>query len=286
LGAVGLAKRVEVARRSARLERLRARAPRYLFLGFIAITALVGIRQILDPARPAATSAPAPAAPDAAAEDFALQFTRAYLDFDPAHPLARERALRRFLPRDLDPDAGLTLGHGARRVTWTEVSSERRSPAGTTTIIVAAGKAAATPLYLAVPVEVRADGSLGLGGYPSLVGPPSVIRGSLPDRAEVEDHAVVAVARRVIANYLGGEVANLAADLVPNAPVTLPGRELQVRSVDDVTWADGSSSNAVLMTVEARDPVGGRWTLTYELGMTRRGGRPYVTYIERTPGSS
>lgn len=286
MGAVSLAKRVEVARRSARLERLRARAPKYLFLAFIAITSLVGIRQILDPARPVAASAPALAVPDAVAEDFALQFTRAYLDFDPAHPLARERALRRFLPTDLDPEAGLTPGHGERRVGWTQVSSEQRSPAGTTTIVVAAGDGAAPPLYLAVPVEARGDGSLGLGGYPALVGPPPVVRGSLPDRAEVEDQAVITVSRRVVANYLAGEAANLAADLVPKADVTLPSRELQLRSLDDVAWADGSSSNAVLVTAEARDPGGGRWTLTYELGITRRAARPYVTYIGRVPGSA
>jgi Conjugative transposon protein TcpC len=279
--------RIQVARRSARAQRLRARVPRYLFVGFIAITSLVGIRQIWAPAQLPSPAPPAPIRRDAAAEDFALQFTRAYLEYDPRHPQARERVLARFLPQDLDLDAGLTPGRRAQRVTWSQVASEQPSRAGATTIVVAVGEVgAAKPVYLAVPVERRREGSLELGGYPSLVGPPPVGRGSLPDRAEVSEKGVVAVARRVVTNYLAGEGANLAADLVPDAPVTLPTRELHVRSLDDVVWADGPSSNAVLVTVEAADGRGALWTLTYELGITNRAGRPYVTYVQDPPGPS
>jgi hypothetical protein len=278
-----ITKRIQVVRRSARTQRIRARVPKYLFVGFIAITSFVGIRQTWAPAQLPSPAAPPPIRRDAGAEDFALQFTRAYLEYDPRHPQARARALARFLPQDLDVDAGLTPGHRAQRVTWAQVASEEASRAGATTIVVAAGEAGAPkPVYLAVPIE-RRQGSVALGGYPSLVGPPAVGRGLLPDRAEVFDQSVVAVARRVVTNYLAGEGANLAADLVPDTPVTLPTRELRVRALDDVVWANGPSSNAVLVTVEAVGSQVAVWTLTYELGLTRRAGRPFVSYVQNAP---
>jgi hypothetical protein len=150
--------------------------------------------------------------------------------------------------------------------------------------VIAAGiSTQAEPLYLAVPVYRAGDGAIGLAAYPSLVGPPAVARVEFADRDEVEEAQIVAVARRVVTNYLAGEARNLAADLAPEAEVSLPTRELALRSVEEVAWTRGVGSSAVLVTVVARDAQRLTWTLTYELGLTQRAGRPYVTFIETVP---
>jgi hypothetical protein len=274
--------RIAVLRRSARLERLRARGPRLVFVGLVVVLSLLGIRELAFPARFDRLAAPQKER-DVAAEDFAQRFARAYLTYDAARPGIRERALRALAPEDLGADAGLTLGR-SERVLWTEVAQDQEAIAGGRIVVVAAGVSTQDlPLYLAVPVARAADGALRLTGYPSLVGPPTAGRGQLVDRDEVEDTDVLAVARRAVSNYLAGERSNLEADLTSQAAVSMPTRELRVVSVDEVDWASGVGSSAVLATVTARDRERTTWTLTYEIGIDRRRGRPYVTFIETVP---
>lgn len=276
--------KVEVARRSARLERLRARAPRLLFIGAAVVLAAIGARELVAPAEPT-PPARAQAGVDHASEEFAQRFARAYLTFDPAHPARRERALSGLVPDELSVDGGL-LPRGSQRVLWTQIAQNQEAIAGGRVIVVAAAVSTqSASLYLAVPVYRRADGAIGLSGYPSLVGPPSVSRASLGDRDEVEEREIVAVARRVVSNYLAGEAQNLAADLAPDTRVSLPTRALHVRSLEDVVWARGVGSSAVLATVVARDADGATWTLTYELGIKHAGGRPYVIFVETVPNA-
>jgi hypothetical protein len=138
------------------------------------------------------------------------------------------------------------------------------------------------PVYLSVPVA-RAAGGLGLTAYPSMVGPPVTSRAPLPERSEVEDREIVSVARRAIANYVAGESENLSADLAHGTVVSSPKPPLRVLSVDDVLWAAGEGSSAVLVTLTAADGRGATWTLTYEIGIARERGRPVVTFIETVP---
>jgi Conjugative transposon protein TcpC len=274
-----------VVRRSARVERLRARAPRYLLWAFLALTSAVGVREIVSPPEPAAPAA-RPAEVDHAAESYAVEFARAYLAFDARRPQERERRLRGLVPDELAPDAGFLPRSGSRHVMWAEVAHVRESAAGGRIVVVAAQTdAEPSPVYLAVPVTRKSNGDLVLTAYPALVGPPAVARGELPDREEVDDREVAAVARRVVTNYLAGEPANLAADLLPQAEVSLPPAPLRVRGAAEIAWADGSESEAVLVTVEAADEAGASYTLTYELGIERRRGRPYVSFIETVPTS-
>ena len=83
-------KRVEVVRRSARVERWRAAAPRVLLIATLAITSLVGVRELVSPSEPEA-GASASAGTDHALEEFAQGFARAYLSYDSARPEFRER---------------------------------------------------------------------------------------------------------------------------------------------------------------------------------------------------
>lgn len=277
--------RVEILRRSARLQHLRARAPRWLFVCATAITSLVGLREIVVPEQPPTAPPSAEVGVDRPAEDFALQFARAYLTYDTARPEARERALRPFLTDDLELDAGFVARSGQRRVLWAQVAQSRVAAAGPVIVVAAQTDTEPAPVYLAVSVARGGRGALSLAAYPALVGAPATSRASAPERQEVEERGLIAVARRVVANYLAGEQANLAADLAPGAEISLPSLRLRLRSLEQVSWAEARGSGAVVAAVRAVDERGSIWTLSYELGISERAGRPYVTFIQTIPTS-
>ena len=272
---------------SVRRARYLARAPRYLASVALALFFALGLRAAFFPAAapPPPVSRGAPA--DAPTEDFALQFARAYLTFDAAHPGARLRALAPFVPSDLSSDAGFSPASGAQRVRWAEVASNQRALAGGRVITVAAEVSTQpAPVYLAITVRHERGRALSLVDYPSFVGAPSVdTAGAAETHTEVDDRAVLAVVDRVVRNYLAGAAPNLKADLTADAVVTLPTVALRVRSVDQVAWIAGPGSGAVLATVTASDPSGATYTLTYELGLAYRE-RPYVDFIEVIPTDS
>jgi hypothetical protein len=280
-------RRVELVRRSARLERVRASAPRYLFVATLAITSLLGVRELVSPEKaPEPPSVPLGA--DHALEDFAQGFARAYLAYEAGKPLLRERALRPYLPDELDAGAGFTAPErGSRAVEWVRVAQNQEALAGGRIVVVAAGIAAdPVPTYLAVPLVRTSGGAIALSGYPSIVGRPTIAPAELPAREGVEEKDVSIVAERVVRNYLAAEAADLRADLAPEAAVAIPAERFEVESVDEIAWADGVNSGAVLATLSARDEAGGLWTLTYELGVERRRGRVLVSFIETVANES
>lgn len=280
-GAKRFVERVQVVRRSARWEHVRSRGPRYLFVATTVVMSLIGARELISPGGSGSRSRSFVL--DHASEEFAQRFARAYLSYDAARPAARERALRGLVPDNQAIDADLTP-RGSQQVLWTAVAQNQEAIAGGRVIVIATGVSTQTePLYLAVPVYRSTDGAVGLAEYPSLVGPPALARDPFAEREGVDERSIVAAARRVVTNYLAREAQNLAADLAPEAEVSLPTRELAVRSVEDVVWAQGAGSSAVMVTVVARDAERLSWTLTYELGITERAGRPYVTFVETVP---
>jgi hypothetical protein len=272
---------------SVRRARYSAAAPRYLatvlLFGFFAL----GVRAAFFPVSASTPpSSPAPSA-DAPSEDFALQFARAYLTYDAAHPGDRARALAPFLSGQLTSGAGFTPAAGAQRVLWVEVASDQRALAGGRAITVAAGVSTQRlPLYLAVSVRHRPGQPLQLLGYPSFVGAPALATGAAPPaRTAVTESAVLEVVNRVLRNYLDGSAPDLKADLTSEAAVTLPTARLHVQSVNQTLWVAGAGSGAVLATVAAVDARGNAYTLTYELGIAYRE-RPYVDFIEVVPTES
>ncbi|MQA76584.1 MAG: hypothetical protein GEU88_20060, partial [Solirubrobacterales bacterium] len=146
-----IAEHVQLVRRSARWDRMRARAPRLLFVGATVILSLLGARELVAPAATSPAAAVG-ASVDHRAEDLAQRFARAYLSFDPAQPGARERRLRGLVPDDLELDAGL-VAREPQRVLWTQVAQNQEAIAGGRVIVAAAGVSTQTdPVYLAVPV--------------------------------------------------------------------------------------------------------------------------------------
>lgn len=276
--------RVGIGWEGVRRSRYLASAPRYLATAALLVLLALGLKSVLLPGGDPPPPPPPKAGADAPSLDFALQFTRAYLTYDAAHPGARTQALSPFMPDGLDAGAGFFPASGAQRVLWVNVASDQQALAGGRVITVAAGVSTQKrPIYLAVTVRHERGQPVVLGGYPSFVGAP-VIGTDLaaPDRTTVTDEAVVQVVDRVVHNYLAGAAPNLKADLTTDAVVTLPTVVLTVRNVDEVVWTAGPDSGAVLATVTAEDGSGATYTLTYELGIAYRE-RPYVEFIEVIP---
>lgn len=256
-----------------------ARAPRILVLLLVGVFSAVGVRTALRPA-PTASTKPFARVTDAdlAADAFAQSFVRAYLTWDGSRPTSRERALRGYLAASLDPDAGVDVPSRSRqRVRWTTVERSVPIPGGRRVTVDADTTAGET--RLAVDVARDARGALSIPAYPAIVGPPATDTSSSPRiRDAVDDDALVTVARRVVANYLGRARANLAADLTGSGTVVLPSAPLRLLSVEATEWAQRPSRVAV--TVHSRRQDGARLTLTYELVVVRRAGRWLVSGVQ------
>lgn len=281
--------RVQSGWQSVRRARHCARAPRYLASAVLLIFFALGIRAAFFPGAASPTQIPRESGQaDVPSQDFALQFTRAYLSYDAARPGLRARALAPYIRGSgLAPGAGLTPTRGRQLVRWVEVASDQRALAGGRVITVAASVSGQRlPLYLAIGVQHPRGGPLQLLGYPSLVGAPSIATTSAPPpREPVSEPALSEVVDRVLRNYLAGDVPDLKADLATEAEVTLPTRRLRLLEVQQVVWLGAPGSGAVLATLTASDSGGVTYTLTYELGIERRE-RPYIDFIEVVPTGS
>jgi len=266
--------------------------PRYL-LSAVAVAGLAAsARFAIAPPRPPvpAVAAHVPAAPDLAAEGFAVRFTRGYLTWNAAEPQAHEEALAAFVGPGIDPDAGLAPpASGEQRVESAEVVQEREVEAepgrpGEHVYTVAAQTDDAGLLYLTVSVVRTAEGSLALGGYPAFVGAPASGPAQTQAQAhlrEVGEPALATVVGRALRNYLAASASELAADLTAGAQVSLPAVALSMESVQRLDWAPGAG--AVLAVVAAADARGAHYTLAYELDVARVQGRWEISAIQMDP---
>src|SRR5205823_1217806 len=125
-------------------------------------------------------------------------------------------------------------------------------------------------------------GALAVTGYPALVGAPSsgpaLTARSLPP---LDDRELETVVRRALTNYLGAPSSELAADLTAGAAVSTPGTPRRLTAVAREGWAPGGG--AVEATVRASDARGARYTLSYEIDVTRTQGRWEVSAIQTEP---
>ncbi len=270
----------DVEVRSLRALRLRARLPRALAVGAVSLFALAGAKALLTNPGAASTQVRPTLASDPSVDAFAEAFTRAYLTWAPGRSEQREARLKPFLARDLDPDAGLSPpARTTREVDWAAVADRHRT--GSTTAVTVVAELDGKRAYLSVPVHEGRRGFLVVRSYPALVGGPATdTSAGQPTEAEVENAQLRAVAERVVGNFLAGGRENLAADLAPDAVVSVPAERLEVSSIDSVTWA--APGRRVAVQLRAKDGDGAGWTLRYELEVVRRE-RWYVRAIEDDP---
>jgi hypothetical protein len=286
MASAALPSRVESGWRSLRRARHAAALPRYLAILALALLIGSGLRTTFFPADANPPASRPQAQADAPSRDFALQFARAYLTYDAAHPGRRNRALARFGADSLGPGAGLEAPAGEQRVRWLELASDQPALAGGRLLTIAASVSTQRlPLYLAVSVRHDPGRPLQLGGNPALVGAPAIAGAPEIERQAVEDPALTEVADRALRNYLAGAARDLRADLSPAAEVTLPTTVLRLGEVEELAWIAGPGSGAVLATVTATDHPGATYTPDYELGIAERE-RPYVDFIEVVPTAS
>jgi len=279
--------RLEARWRSVRRARYAAATPRYLATAVLAVFFLLGVKTCFMGRSTTSAAIPAAPAADSPSQDFALQFARAYLTYDAAHPGRRVQALAPYVGDVLSSGAGFSPSRGSQTVIWAQVASDQRALIGGRVITVAAALSARRlPVYLAVTVRHDPDSRLELGGYPSFVGAPAIAaHGTSPQLESVADPALSEVVERVLRHYLGCAADDLEADLSSDAEVTLPTQRLRLESVDQLAWLAGSGSRAVLATLTATDGTGATYTLAYELGIAYRE-RPYVDFIEVIPSQS
>lgn len=276
---------VSVASRAIWRIRLTRELPRYLLQGLALAGLCASVRFAIAPPRPVIARAATPGTTlvDRAAEGFASLFARRYLAWDSRDPEAHRLALAPFVGASMEAEAGLQLPeNGEQQVLWTQVVQAREVSLGKHVYTVAAQTDTAGLLYLTVGVVRTADGALALAGYPAFVGAPSSTGAAAPRRLrEVEDPTLQTVVTRALRNYLDGAESELAADLAPNAHVSLPGVALTLQSLESLDWSPNARS--VLATVHARDERGAQYTLAYELEVRSSAGRWEIAAIQMDP---
>ncbi len=265
--------------------RLGRELPRYLACGLSLAGMLASVRFAIAPPQPDAVSARVAApARDLAAEGYAQEFARTYLTWESGDPEDHRLALASFVGPGMEPGAGLQPpASGEERVEWTDVVQERLASAGERVYTVAAQTDSAGLVYLSVSVGRTPEGALQLVGYPALVGAPESAPANAQDGLrEIDEPALAAVVERALRNYLGDLGTELAADLSAGARVSLPARPLSLEAVQRLDWSPegGDSVSAVVVAEDAR---GVRYTLAYELDMTRVADRWEVVAIQMDP---
>lgn len=265
--------------------RLSRELPRYV-LGALSVLGLAAsARFAIAPPRPIQVvgAADKTASADRAAEGYATLFARRYLTWNAADPLASARDLQPFLGAGVETGAGLALPpEGTQRVEWAEVVQAREPALGEHVYTVAAQTDAEGLVYLTVGVTRLRQGGLTLSGYPAFVGPPLTIPAQQPARlSAVNEPALEVVVRRALANYLSGSSVELAADLAPDTRVSLPSVGLSVQDMGRLMWAPGGGS--VIAQVQAGDRRGVRYTLAYEVDVTRAQGRWEISAVQMDP---
>jgi hypothetical protein len=192
----------------------------------------------------------------------------------------RVQALRPFLAQGIDSDAGLVPApETADSVGATQVAEESR--AGSIIDVLVVAETTEGTQYLSVPVKRDEQGLLSVISYPALVGPPATdpTEGALW-LSPVEDQGLETMVSRALRNYLTGQGVNLRADLAAGAVVSLPPAPLKVGEFDSVGWL--VPRRTVAVQVEAEDERGAELTLTYQVGVVRRG-RWYIDSIQVDP---
>ena len=254
---------------------------------FIAIVVERGLGAIFSGDRESSTQAQAegpPAAqtfPDDEARAYAVQFTRAFLTFTPAHPDYHELSVRPFLAAPLRESGALELPERGPSQTVTAATVARaKSLARNRALVTVAATVVnrtVTTRYLTVAVARDSAGGLVVYDYPAFSSPPPT--GSVPtdDPRTLENPGAKEIAdllRRFFSVYLDGrQLDDLSYFLTRDARVTPLVQRYRLRDVLGVSQVgDGVGPNrSVLVTVRARDPqTRAEYTLRYRTAVVLR----------------
>ncbi|MCA1699623.1 MAG: conjugal transfer protein [Actinobacteria bacterium] len=248
---------------------------------FIAIVVARGLGAIFSGDPESLTQAQAEGAlaaqtfPDDEARAYAVQFTRAFLTFTPAHPDYHELSVRPFLAAQLRESAALELPERGASQTVTAATVARAKLLGRNRALVTVAATVVnrtvTTRYLTVPVARDSAGGLVVYDYPAFSSPPPPA-GSVPtdDPGTLEGPGAKEIPdllRRFFAAYLDGrQLDDLSYFLIRGARVTPLVQRYRLRDVLGVSQVGEGvgPDRTVLVTMRARDPeTRAEYTLRY-----------------------
>jgi hypothetical protein len=253
-----------------------ARAPRLALLAVCAVLTAVGLRTVLATPAPAARTEPARTSPaHLEAQAVAEEFARAYLSSDRGTDAQRRATLGRLAPAvaQAERDDPLPAAAGSH-VLWSAVLGDQPTPGGDRVTVLVETDRGATALV--VDTQTTAQG-VTVTGFPAVVGPPRGSTVQPPDGEAVDDGRLSSTIGRALGNYLAGRSGDLVADLLPGAVVSVPAQPLRLIAIDDLVWAGPGRS--VRAEVRAQLSGAGELRLAYEIGVARRAGRWFVSWI-------
>lgn len=263
---------------SLRRAQLSARAPRAFLIVTCGVLVAVGLVSLLGTHDRPPLPSPVIATDVARAQAVAEGFARAYLTWTPSEPSSRQVALRQFAPAiaDEERDDPLPGPRGGQTVIWSRVTSDVPIAGGRRITVVAQTTQGFTTLV--VDTRTAAQGAISVTGFPAVVGSPPVAASDLERTGDpVDDAGLQRTVTRALANFLAGRRDALAADLEPGAVAVVPDTPLHLLSVDQTNW--GTTRRELSVQVLAGLTGAGRVRLTYSVGVIRRAGRWFVSWI-------
>lgn len=272
---------ISVERKSLKKIRLDRLAMRRAFYAFLTVLAVLAVYRAVDPPKEIVVERPIQGVPDLPAQLFARNFTSAYLAYNAERPESREAALAAYTGDEGDPWAYTPPSNGSRRIKSTAIAQVY--PKGNDmAVYVVQASTSSGPINLSVTVG-RENGALGVVGNPAIVGAPASagpIENPNASGDDVDDGALRTVVQRALTNWFAHQQEDLAADLSPDAKVSLPDGTYELVELHSLLdQGDGS----VLANVDVSSASGELMTFDYEVNVERRGDRWTVQAIQTLP---
>ncbi len=259
-----------------------------------AVLLLIGFRGVLaivqgpdtSPSASSGTTAASTPFPAKAAEAYALEFGRAYLNFSPAGAAARSADLASFLPAGADRSFGWN-GAGTQRMLDEQVAAVSVTGPHSALVTLLAQLSGGKLVELSVPIYA-ANGGMSVSAKPALLPGPAKATppaGSRPSSDPATESALRGQLPAFFQAYASGDRATLARFATRGTRIKGLGGEVSLAAVDNVYVPAGGSTRQVSVTVTwdlASAPAGAgaasvsaapaALEMAYQLTIIRQGG--------------
>jgi hypothetical protein len=222
-----------------------------------AVLLLIGFRGVLaiiegpgsSPQASSGTTTASTQFPVTAAEAYAMEFGRAYLNFSPATAAARSADLAAFLPPGADRSFGWN-GAGTQRLLDEQVAAVSVTGAHSALVTLLAQLSGGKLIELSVPIYA-ADGGMSVAGRPALL--PGPAKATPPGNRQTPDPATESALRAQLPPffqaYASGDRATLARFAARGTRIKGLGGEVSLAAVDSVYVPAGGSTRQISVTV-------------------------------------
>jgi hypothetical protein len=215
--------------------------------------------------------------PSALAQAYALEFGRAYLNFNPANAVQRARSLSAFLPPGTDP--GLGWNGAASSTLQSEQVADVHVQSSHRAVITLLARVNGNLVELGVPIYAR-HGALAVSGYPALLPAPGQV--VPPALASVrQDRAAMRSLSRLLPGFFrafaSGDSLRLGKFTAGNGSITGLAGAVQFGSISRLSVPAGTgTTRQVTVTV--------RWRLGSALPAASQAGQTHLatSHIELT----